>query len=264
MSKLIIGRIPYGNLFPIFYNLINSYGHPSYQYISGVPTQLNDLLMEGSIDLSPSSSIEFIKHKDIYDYIDGHSVSSFGQIGSIFLFSLEPIEDLNEKVINVTSHSATSVCLLNIIAREFYKINPILISRQRPYEDEGNPFLLIGDEALIHFKHNKKYPYVYDLGQIWYDFTGLPFVFALWIVRRANIQGEKRSLFKRFVESLNYARQKALKNMAEIAIYSDLVKVLTSDEIIDYWKKIDYSLTNRHKESLNLFEQLYIKTGGIV
>lgn len=264
MKSLRIGRIPYGNLFPIFYNLINFYNHPSYEYISGVPTYLNNLLKEGIIDLSPSSSIEYIRNKDIYDYIDGHSVSSFGQIGSIFLFSSQPIETLDKKVIKVTSQSATSVCLLNIIAREFYKVNPMLVTEQMPYQDKNHPFLLIGDEALRHSKTDKGHAYIYDLGQIWYDFTGLPFVFALWIVRRQNIQGDKREIFDGFIENLNKAKHKANENMQNIAEYSDLIPVLTRQDILNYWNKIDYNLTDKHLESLALFEHLYFKTGEIL
>ncbi|MCX8027705.1 MAG: menaquinone biosynthesis protein [Thermodesulfovibrionales bacterium] len=260
---LKIGRIPYANLFPIFYNLNHIHQIQDYQYVDGVPTHLNNLLKEGSIDLSPSSSIEYIKNKDIYDYIDGHSVSSFGQIGSIFLFSNEPIQNLNEKIIKVTSHSATSICLLEIITNEFYNVFPKLVSDDKPYYDKDHPFLLIGDEALIHFKTDKTHNYIYDLGEIWYDFTGLPFVFALWIVRRKNlIDDKKRNLFNSFVMHLNTAKNKAYENISEIAQYYDLKGILTRDEIVNYWKKIDYNLTDRHKEGLKLFEELYFKVRG--
>ncbi|MEK6527707.1 MAG: MqnA/MqnD/SBP family protein, partial [Nitrospirota bacterium] len=96
-KKLLIGKIPYANLFPVFYYLENKCSHSNYKFVSGVPSGLNKLLRNGKIDISPSSSIEFLKYKDKYSIIPWLSVSSSGPIGSIFLFSTLPIESLNKK-----------------------------------------------------------------------------------------------------------------------------------------------------------------------
>src|SRR5512134_2759317 len=105
--KLHIGRIPYANLFPIFY-LMGKRGDAPYDIIEGVPSELNRKLRDGIIDISPSSSIEHLRHPDKYDVIRNHSISADGPIRSIFLFSRMPLEALDGQTILTSSQSETS------------------------------------------------------------------------------------------------------------------------------------------------------------
>lgn len=65
-TRLIVGRIPYANLFPFFYYLENRCDSSLYKFINGHPSKLNKLLREGLLDISPSSSIEYLRNKDKY------------------------------------------------------------------------------------------------------------------------------------------------------------------------------------------------------
>ena len=93
--KLRIGKIAYENLFPIFYMLQSEFDSPDYEYIEGVPSELNGKIRNGEIDVSPSSSIEYLRNKDKYRLIENNSISSSGPVKSIYLFSRTPIEDLD-------------------------------------------------------------------------------------------------------------------------------------------------------------------------
>src|SRR4030043_1637482 len=106
---LKIGKIPYANLFPIFYTLQRECDCSGYEFIEGVPSTVNRLLRSGEIDISPSSSIEYLRYRKQYNLIEGHSISSKGPAGSIFLLSRSPIEQLGGKTILVSSQSDTSV-----------------------------------------------------------------------------------------------------------------------------------------------------------
>ncbi|MBI3591977.1 MAG: menaquinone biosynthesis protein [Nitrospirae bacterium] len=121
-QKLKIGKIPYANLFPIFYTLERGCDCSSYEFVEGVPSRLNKMLHAGEIDISPSSSIEYIKNQSLYRIIDNHSISSKGPVGSISLFTAKPVAELNGAVIYVSSQSETSVALLDIILRRFYGV----------------------------------------------------------------------------------------------------------------------------------------------
>ncbi len=276
-KKLRIGRIPYANLFPIFWALQNECDCSLYEFVDGVPSELNRMLKEGTVDVSPSSSIEYLRNHSLYGIIEEHSISSQGPVGSIFLFTKEPLEKLNGATVYVTSQSETSVGLLSIILRKFYGVHSALRVSAAPEGCGDNPFLLIGDDALRYKKEvsgleSRKEGlsygvrggmHVYDLGDLWYRKTGLPFVFALWIVQKelfttATERTGRGELLRVFIHDLNKAKGSALRNLRKIARHSPLRESLSEDEIIAYWDNLDYELTTEHKRGLALFDR-YLK-----
>ncbi len=274
--KLRIGKIPYANLFPIFYSIERCCDCSSYQFIEGFPSGLNKMIRDGLLDISPSSSIEFLRHPSLYRIIDGHSISSRGPIRSILLISHKPFEQLNGNIINVSYQSETSIALLKIILIKFYRIRCELVVSKNPEDLDNGAFLLIGDDALIYaiknraktlksqninIKENqeiKTETYIYDLGEIWHKKTGLPFVYALWIVRNEIFNSQRSYLINRFIDDLNNARDYALKNLSYIVKYSSLKEYMSEEEILSYWGHIDYNLNEEHKEGLKLFKA-YLK-----
>ena len=259
-----------------------------YEFIEGHPSTLNRLLRSGEIDVSPSSSIEYLRYTDRYMFIDGHSLSSKGPIESIFLLSKSSIERLEGKTILTTSHSDTSVVLLGIILSKFYKIECVLKPTDENPEsliNKVDAFLCIGDEAMKAKKivtsntPSLTLPprggglggggiYIYDLGDLWYKNTNLPFVFALWIVRK-NLSTEKPELFKRLVHDLNKARELAAENLDEIAkalrplFISRYSLNIKEEELTSYWKGISYDFNEEHKKGLELFRR-YSKELGLL
>lgn len=258
---LRIGKIAYTNLFPIFY-MLEKGNLSEYEIIEGFPSALNRMLRNGEIDISPSSSIEYLRYPDKYSIIEDHSISSKGPVRSIFLFSKRPIEELEGMTILTTSQSETSVALLDIILKKFYKIacssQPINgLPDLRSNEKEA--FLLIGDDAL-KAKKTIFDMYVYDLGEVWYKHTGLPFVFALWIARK-DCSIKKAELFERFVHDLNMAKESAMNNLNEIAqewkllLLSHHSLVISEEELVSYWKGISYDFGDEHRKGLEMFRK---------
>jgi len=121
-NRLRIGKIPYANLFPIFYMIEKESDLSGYEFIEGAPSELNKKIREGLIDISPSSSIEYLRHPDKYTLIENHSISSKGPVGSILLFSKQPIETLDGLSILTSSQSETSVALIQIVMKKFYEL----------------------------------------------------------------------------------------------------------------------------------------------
>lgn len=249
-----IGKIPYANLFPIFYVLERKYR--SYEFVEGVPSELNKMIRNGQLDICPSSSIEYLLRPSYYRLIDGHSISSRGSIMSILLFTRYPIERLNDIRIGYSYQSETSVALLHIILKKFYGISFTLDVSKSPEYSDYEAFLLIGDDALRWGSRSKMEGnwLMYDLGKLWYEHTGLPFVFALWIARKELPLED----LKRFIRDLDCAKDIALKNLKEIARYSTLKEFMSEQEILSYWRLIDYDLNDKHREGLRLFEY-YLK-----
>lgn len=266
MKGLKVGKINYLNLFPIFRFLEKDGVAANCEFLEGVPSRLNKMLREGKIDISPSSSIEYLRHREMYEIIGGHSISSFGPIGSILLFSDRPIDNLNGERILTSSQSETSVVLLDIILRRFYSQTVTLMPYDIMIPDDlisEHPCLLIGDDALIARKlvtdsttkgqsSKFKIQNIYDLGEIWFKKTGLPFVFALWIVRKDSLK-KKKDLISDFKDSLDRAKEKALKSFEQLASENYLHEVLSKEEIVYYWNHISYELYDEHLKGLELF-----------
>jgi chorismate dehydratase len=284
-TRLRIGKIPYANLFPFFYYLENQCDNSFYRFIMGHPSRLNRMLRDGLIDISPSSSIEYLKNKDIYSILPFLSISSKGRIDSIFLFSKYPLHELDGKTIALSSDSDTSVVMLKIILKEFEGLG----CRFRIVNCRGintplttsSAVLLIGDRAMkearklkqqttdnrLHKEkssivNRKSSIHIYDLGELWHKHTGLPFVFALWIVRN-EILNKKGSLIKRLSLDLYNAKQYTSKNLQLIADSASQRQWLSKKELVDYWKNISFDLTERHLEGLKLFEEYSLKNNLI-
>jgi len=263
-DRLLIGEIPYANLFPIFYMLKRESDISGYEFIKGAPSDLNKKIREGRVDVSPSSSIEYLRHRDKYELIENHSISSLGPVGSILLFSNKPIEKLGRLTILTSSASETSVALIRIVLNKFYKLDCSFQTSSGKLKDviESNAaYLLIGDEALLEAVKRPGL-YIYDIGELWFKHTGLPFTFALWIANK-DCRTEKRELYMKFTDDLNRAKVSALKNMDTIAASCPLKDILSEDTLISYWKKMSYDFRDEHRKGLALFNE-YANELGLI
>jgi len=268
-NKLNIGRIPYANLFPLFHYLDTECDNSAYRFTRGVPSKLNKMLRSGELDISPSSSIEYLRNKDRYSILPWLSVSSSGPIKSILLFSELPINSLEGKTVAVTSDSETSTALLKVIFREFLSIKcryrPTGLHSVNNILSSFPAVLHIGDTAMLEArKYNQRIEtagakkqkplHIYDLGELWYEHTGLPFVFALWVIRKKAFS-QKKELMKRLSSDLLNAKKFAKENLPLIASEAPQKKWLSEKDLIDYWEIISYDFTEEHLEGLKLFEK---------
>src|SRR5207302_9408971 len=135
--------------------------------IQGVPTELNQRLLDGELDAAPISSIEYARHADRLRLLPRLCVASEGAVDSIQLVSKKPLEQV--RVVAVTPESATSVVLTEVLLPEAEHV---------PLGEDADAKLLIGDAALKSAFEDPT-PH-YDLGRLWLERTGLPMVFAVW------------------------------------------------------------------------------------
>jgi len=254
---LRIGQIGYANCTPLFTVLKKSFDCSSYQFVDGVPAILNGMLYRGEIDLCPSSSFEYGKSPDKYYLLPGLSISSIDAVKSVLLFSRLPIEELNNHTIGLTAESDTSVNLLKIIMKKGYGLTNDFQRSSRSLGDAMKSFsaiLLIGDTALREGINSHGF-YVYDLGSLWHEFTGLPFVFALWIVRREAAETKPREV-RTLGEQLLEAKRLAYGSYGEIAEGSREIEWISREALVEYWRTISYDLSQRHMDGVKLFFQM--------
>lgn len=251
---LRIGQIDYANCTPIFAALQNNCDCAAYRFIRGVPAQLNGMLRRGEIDVSPSSSFEYGKFPGKYLLLPEMSISSDGPVKSVLLFSRVPIEKLNNQAIALTTESDTSVNLLRIILARQYGFSNTFQRTTLPLREaieEQSALLLIGDAALRESMANRDL-FVYDLGELWLGFTGLPFVFALWIVTREAAYRNRREV-QSLAAGLIAAKSRAYESFGSIADTCKEREWMGREALIDYWRTLSYDLTSRHLEGVATF-----------
>jgi len=259
---LRIGRIAYLNVAPYFHYLQQE-GFAG-EIVSGVPSELNTMLADGTIDACPSSSYEYGLHADDYYLLPDNSISSVGPVHSVLLFTPGPLTLLPGTEIAITGESATSINLLKILLKEFCGVNDVsfLVPTGEVEEviKQGQSALLIGDRALAASKNCPPDLQITDLGALWYHFTGLPFVFALWILRRETVAKFPDELRELSVQ-LQRSRQKAFENLSGMAKQLSEKTIFSAEQLEGYWRGMSYYLDDSHIEGLRLYFTLCHKHG---
>lgn len=259
---LKLGHIIYSNCFPPHAGIVTGKIDFPFKLVEGIPTHLNRLLFEGAVDVSPSSSIEYAMNPGRYLLMPGLSITSKSRVMSILLESNVPVGELKNRVVALTTASATSVVLLRILLEIRYGANPGYILYEQGVEDppeKADAALTIGDLA-IRKSSASKFPYRYDLGQLWHEFTGLPFVFALWQVNdRKNIHKELGRLYDILMESRAYG----LSHLEEIAGSEKGRFNLPAPVLEEYWKLFSYGFDEEEQKGLLAFYGYAAEIGAI-
>lgn len=233
--SIVVGEISYTNILPFFYYIDRrQLEHLGCSFEHKVPASLNKGMQEGVVDVGGISSFAYAQNATRYTLLPNISVSAIGAVGSIFLFSKKPIEQLNGASIALTSTSATSINLLKIILAHFYNYEVTYETMEPSIEkmmDKHDACLLIGDDAIVNSWKNKKKYYQYDLGELWYKHTGLSMTFAVFAVRNETLEKEKETLqflYEQFLQSKKRSFEHSFKPMID-----DIRKRLGGS--VDFW-----------------------------
>ena len=180
MSPVRIGAVGYLNARPLTWALDRDPARWLIRY--DVPSVCASLLHEGKVDLGLIPSIEYL-HSDDYRFVPGVGIGSRGPIASVALYTKKPIEEVRQIALDTSSR--TSVALTRVLCRyrfgidaEFVPHGPDLPAMLSAC-DAG---LLIGDPAF-DADHEALGVRKIDLGDVWTQMTGLPFVYAAWTGR---------------------------------------------------------------------------------
>lgn len=258
-----VGHIQFINCFPLFYGLIEKKFLLEIDLIKGNPTDLNRMLRNNELDLAPISSVAYAQNWENYVLMPEISISADGEVKSVYLFSKVPIEELDGKPVALTNISATSQALLRIIMAEHYNIKPqyfVSAPELRAMLMEAEAALLIGDDALRTLYKLSDKLYVYDLGQLWKDFTGLPMVFAVWAIRKefAEKQLEQVKLIKQaFTDSMKFS----LDNIEDVAKKAAQWEELPAEYLVDYFAALRFDFDEGKQKGLSEYYRQVHKIG---
>ena len=172
-----VGRIPYLSCEPFYFEMERR-GMVLYDV---VPSAMAGAITQGEIDAGPVPLSDCFRLADDWRFLSGFCVATIRKTGSVMLHAKQPIEALSGARIGIPGEAASSLRLLQVLLTLKYQVHP---AAYVPLADASDAFLLMGNEGLRGRGGAREYPYIYDLGEEWYQWTSLPFVFARWLVRK--------------------------------------------------------------------------------
>ena len=228
-----------------------------------MPTDLNRMLLAGTIEFGPISSIAYARDWHMLRLSRRLSISSKGAVDSIQLVSRRPIEEVER--IALTPKSATSVTLLKTILGLRY-------GREAHYDELLQPpaealrdhdaVLLIGDEALEALYFPPDGARCYDLGHLWREWTGLPMVYAVWATRLDFLRRHEPELLaveEELVRSMDYSR-----GVADQVVDSATGHWRFDRPCLDrYFQVLHYGFSDEYQAGLRRFFELACQAGEL-
>lgn len=196
-SKFRIGSVQYFNAVPLTRGIEG-------EVIFATPAQLAEMLRRDELDAALVSITEVLLH-DRYDILDGVAIASLGEVYSVLLAHCVPLESITEVFCDPAS--LTSVNLLKVLLAERGLKPKFTALTDYATAAERDAVLLIGDRA-IDFQRATPVHEILDLGTAWYELTTLPFVYAVWALRRGienkALRGDLRQAKRFGLETLDY------------------------------------------------------------
>lgn len=257
-----LGRIDYMNVAPIYYGLDNGLAPQGINLFSGPPNTLNQMMMNGSLDISPVSSAAHARNAQEWLILPDLAIASHERVLSVLLVSRYRLEALTGKRILITDESSSARDLCRLIFR-IQGIRPEFVfgKVKRPWQlpEDIDAALVIGDLALSE-QWGKVFSHIHDLGTLWWQMTGLPFVFAVWAVRKTFARNHPERV-KAVLTLLKTSRGLGHENMNQI-IEKASTKLRIDVSIAGlYYESLVYRLAEREIEGLELFYKRLYQTG---
>lgn len=246
-----IGSVPYLNARPLIYGM-------EQEVTLCEPARLAELMRRGEIDVGLVPIAEVLAH-DAYDIVDGMAIAARGAVRSVFLVHRVPVEQV--KRVAVDTASRTSAWLVQVILKCGYHLAPEFYPRPAGAKlSEHEAMMLIGDEAIWYATRNTGQPVV-DLGEAWVELTGLPFVFAVWAVRRPVAPSADSGLPHLLIQRLRRAKAAGLAHLEEIV--QDSTEA-TADYRREYLTRhVWFDLGEREKAGIARFQK-YCQELGLI
>lgn len=272
-----IGRIPYINCYPVYGAIDRGIVPLDGELVDGVPTALNRKMREGALDVSVISAVEYAADAPRYLLLPDLAITSDGPVRSVMMFAKRPAEELGGRRVLVSRSSMTSVALLELLFEHVWQVTPQFVPADAEISDidafdheAHDARLVIGDAALLlnsRLGGNAEaavpspsgYRHAYDLGGEWKRWTGLPFVFAVWVAQRSADVQQALAVHGRLITSRNWG----LEHLDLLAAQASLATGVGRPVCHTYLSGLDYRLSYRHLAGLTEFFRRLVAAGRV-
>jgi len=234
LDKIKISAVAYTNTKPFIYGIERSNIKNQIDLSLDIPSECAAKLIAGQVDIGliPVAAIPYVPNANI---VADYCIGSIGAVNSVFIFSQVPVDEI--KTVRLDAHSRTSNNLAKVLLKFYWKQE---VNFSTDPDVESDAIVLIGDRT---FGKKTAYPYAYDMGEEWMNFTGLPFLYAAWVANK--------EIHETFISEFNIALKLGLDQRA--FLIKDLPPVENFD-VEDYLlHKLDFNLTSDKREAMQLF-----------
>lgn len=269
-----IGTVQFLNAVPLTWKLENIAKtlNAEIQLVPDTPANLADDLVQGKYDAAMIPVAEAVRHPELTQISDV-CIASEGAVKSIKFIAMRPLEEIRR--VGLDPASRTSNALLQICLEErskrFCEYTPFHVGNslgidpseaeslrltEEPLaeklaeicrKEEIDGVLLIGDKALFAPHRSRYFACVYDMGLVWTQWTGLPFMYASWFARPGADMERLSILF-------NESRRASQIEMDVLTLYEGLKRQMPIKECHDYLtRRIRYRLGGRERRGAEVF-----------
>jgi chorismate dehydratase len=254
-SPLRIGAVSFLNTVPLIHGLDDD---DRVRLMRDLPSQLANLLYEERIDVGLIPIVEYLRGVG-GDIVPGICIASDGPVRTVKVYSRVPLD--KSESIAVDRGSRSSVAMLRVILAERFDRHPDMHTVEPDPADlfrEHQTVLVIGD-ATEKVRPDEAL-YIYDLGQLWREMTGLPFVYAAWVLSETLDEPQFDQRRRLLIQLLKNAYVRGINAREELAAAQSLVTGRRISEIYDYWQHcIRFELGEAELQGLTRFAELCAK-----
>lgn len=240
LAGLRIGAVSYLNTKPLIWPLDEA------ALTLDVPARLAGAFYAGALDVALLPIFEVLRHGG-GDVVDDVAIACRGDVYSVIVGSRTPFAECGEIYLDPSSRS--SAALLRVLIAEYHP--QLRVREGQPPEDAAR--LLIGDPAIAFRSHLQSGWFCHDLGALWQEHTGLPFVFAVWVLRSGLDKASAVAAALRECKALGLAARVDIAGSEE-----------SPDFALDYLTRfIRYGIGSEERRAIELFSRLAQKHGLI-
>ncbi len=247
--KRRVSAVSYLNTSPLVWGMLHGPQHGVFDLEFTLPSECADALRAGEADIGLIPIIELARQSDLV-VIPGSSIACEGAVRSILFISKKPLDQVESFAAD--SGSRTSVVLTKIILERQHGVRPTVTTLPADLDsmlEQADAALIIGDPALkidpAMVSWRGQPVYVFDLGAVWTEMTGLPMVFAVWAGRDLD-----PSVTQVFADSAVYGQGRTDEIVANETSNRDLPADLVREYVTRY---IRYGLGEREREAMQLY-----------
>ncbi|MGP8300941.1 menaquinone biosynthetic enzyme MqnA/MqnD family protein [Streptomyces inhibens] len=239
-----VGHIQFLNCLPLYWGLARTGTLLDLDLSKDTPEKLSEQLVRGDLDIAPVTLVEFLRTADDLVAFPDLAVGCDGPVMSCVIVSQKPLDKLDGARVALGSTSRTSVRLAQLLLAEKIGVQPEYYTCPPDLGlmmQEADAAVLIGDAALRANLHDgpRLGLEVHDLGQMWKDWTGLPFVFAVWATRRDYLEREP-AVVQKVHEAFLASRDLSLEEVGKVAEQAARWETFDEPVLERYFTTLDF------------------------
>lgn len=253
MQPLRLCAVSYLNTKPFLEGLNNYFSANELDVQTMIPSDCATAFVNGNVDvgLIPVGSLLDLKEVHLSDRF---CIGASGKVDSVFLFSNQPISEIN--TVYLDHHSRSSNGLTKILFRHHWNKAIHYLQEDNYFQmiDGNRAGVIIGDRAIVM---KDKYRYCYDLAYEWLKWTGLPFAFAVWVYDPISVNHS-------WINRLEVAFEWGVNRIPEVANKWANEFMMTTERAENYLSEsIDYHFDTAKRKALTLYLRYLAEIEGI-